>query len=74
MLAKLLPRNEGTIDRVLRVLVGAGVLSLVFIGPETPLGWIGVVPLVTGLIGSCPAYTLLGIRTCPMSKARRTSN
>ena len=57
-------RNEGTIDRVLRVIVGLGLLALVFVGPQTPWGWIGVVPLLTGLVGFCPAYTLLGIRTC----------
>lgn len=60
--------NAGTIDRVLRVVVGLGVLSLAFIGPQTPLGYIGLVPLATGLIGWCPLYTLLGINTCPMKK------
>ena len=59
-------RNEGTIDRALRVLAGAGLLSLVFVGPETAWGWIGLVPLVTGLIGNCPVYSLLGISTCPV--------
>jgi len=63
---KILPRNEGAADRVLRVVVGLGLLSLVFVGPQAPWGWIGVVPLVTGLIGSCPLYTLLGLNTCPM--------
>ncbi len=58
--------NEGTIDRVLRVLVGLGLISLVFVGPQTPLGWIGVVPLLTGLVGFCPLYAVLGIRTCPL--------
>ena len=61
-----MPRNEGAIDRVLRVLVGLAVLSLVFIGPKTPLGWIGVVPLITGLVGFCPAYALFGLRTCKL--------
>lgn len=59
-------KNEGTIDRALRIIVGLILLSLVFIGPQTAWGWIGVIPLATGLIGWCPAYTLLGIRTCPM--------
>lgn len=58
--------NEGAIDRVLRVLVGLGLISLVFVGPQTPLGWIGVVPLLTGLVGFCPLYAVLGIRTCPL--------
>ena len=57
-------RNEGTVDRVLRIIVGAGVLSLVFVGPQTAWGWLGVVPLATGIIGNCPVYSLLGINTC----------
>ena len=60
--------NEGTIDRVLRVVVGLGLISLTFIGPHTPWGWVGVVPLATGLAGFCPLYTLLGISTCPAKK------
>jgi len=64
MLAKILPKNEHTIDRAIRVLIGAGLLAIVFVGPQTPWGWLGVVPLLTGLIGSCPLYTLFGIGTC----------
>jgi hypothetical protein len=56
--------NVGTVDRVLRVVVGLGLLSLVFVGPQTPWGWLGLVPLVTALVGYCPAYSLLGMRTC----------
>lgn len=59
-------RNEGTLDRVLRVVLGLALLSLVFFGPRTAWGWLGVIPLVTGLFGICPVYSLLGIRTCPM--------
>lgn len=59
-------KNEGTVDRILRVIVGLVLLSLVFIGPQTNWGWIGIIPLVTGLIGSCPVYSVLGIRTCPV--------
>ena len=59
-------RNEGTIDRVLRVILGLVLLSLVFVGPQTWWGLIGLVPLVTGLMGSCPVYSILGISTCPM--------
>lgn len=58
--------NVGTLDRVLRVVVGLGLLSLVFVGPQTPWGWIGLVPLITALIGYCPAYSIFGIRTCPL--------
>ena len=67
-MSKLFPRNEAKIERVIRVVAGVGLLSLVFVGPQTPWGWIGVVPLATGLIGSCPLYTLLGISTCPMKE------
>ena len=60
--------NEGTIDRVVRVIAGL-VLIAMALGflpgvAASPLGWIGIVPLATGLIGWCPAYTLLGINTC----------
>jgi hypothetical protein len=61
-------RNEGSLDRILRVVVGIVLISLVFIGPQTPWGWIGVVPLLTGLIGWCPIYSLFGFRTCPMTQ------
>lgn len=60
--------NEGTPDRVLRVTAGIALISLVFVGPHSLLGWIGVVPLLTGLIGWCPVYTLLGLNTCPVKK------
>ena len=56
--------NIGSIDRILRIIIGLGLISLVFVGPQTPWGWIGVVPLVTALIGWCPAYSLLGLKTC----------
>lgn len=64
MRQKLLPVNEGTVDRVLRIIVGIVLLAAVFVGPRTPLGWLGLIPLVTGLIGTCPAYGCLGVRTC----------
>lgn len=57
--------NVGQLDRILRVVAGIALIALVFVGPQTPWGWVGVVPLVTGLFGTCPLYTLLGIRTCP---------
>ncbi|MBU2719012.1 DUF2892 domain-containing protein [Acidithiobacillus sp. 'AMD consortium'] len=61
--------NEGMPDRLIRVIVGIVVIALVFVGPKTPWGWLGLVPLITGLVGWCPAYTLLGIRTCPLRKS-----
>lgn len=66
MLAKLLPSNEGSLDRGIRVALGLGLLSLVVIGPQTLWGLVGIVPLVTGLLGSCPIYTMLGMSTCPV--------
>lgn len=66
----MLKVNEGTVDRVLRVALGLGVLSLAFIGPKTPLGYIGIVPLATGLIGWCPLYSLLGINSCGLKSAK----
>jgi hypothetical protein len=62
----MLSKNVGSIDRILRIVVGLGLISLVFLGPQTPWGWVGVVPLLTAFIGFCPLYTLLGIRTCPV--------
>jgi hypothetical protein len=64
--------NVGTVDRILRIVFGLVLLSLVFIGPQTPWGWIGLVPLLTALVGYCPAYSLFGIRTCAApSEARK---
>ena len=57
-------KNEGNLDRILRVVVGAAVVSLVFVGPQSAWGWVGLVPLITGLVGTCPVYSLLGINTC----------
>lgn len=59
--------NLGTIDRGIRIVAGAALLAIVFVGPQTPWGWIGIVPLVTGLVGWCPAYCPLGLSTCKMS-------
>jgi hypothetical protein len=55
--------NVGGLDRILRIVVGLGLISLVYVGPQTPWGWLGVIPLATAFIGFCPAYRLLGIRT-----------
>lgn len=59
--------NVGGIDRILRIVIGLGLIALVFVGPQTPWGWIGIVPLATGLIGWCPAYVPFGISSCPRS-------
>ncbi len=65
--------NEGTVDRVLRVVVGLALLVWFFFDSGTG-AWhyaklIGIVPLLTGLVGSCPLYSILGISTCPMKRA-----
>ncbi|MDE1915241.1 MAG: DUF2892 domain-containing protein [Sphingomonadales bacterium] len=57
-------RNEHAVDRLIRVIVGVALIALVFTGPKTALGWIGIVPLITGLVGFCPAYALFGVNTC----------
>ncbi len=68
-MASLLPTNEHPIERVLRGLLGLGVLSLTIMGPKTAWGFLGIVPLATGLLGSCPLYTLFGFSTCPRKQA-----
>lgn len=62
-------KNMGTADRIIRVVIGLVLLSLVFIGPQTAWGWIGLIPLATAAIGNCPLYSVLGIRTCPADKS-----
>ncbi len=59
--------NVGSIDRALRIIVGLALIALVFVGPQTPWGWVGVVPLLTALIGYCPLYSIIGVRTCKTS-------
>ena len=61
--------NVGTIDRVLRILAGIILIALAATGTVGIWGYIGVVPLLTGLFRFCPAYPLLGINTCGMKKA-----
>jgi hypothetical protein len=60
--------NEGKADRIIRVIVGLGVLSLVFIGPQTMWGLVGFVPLLTGIFGFCPMYRILGFNTCSVDE------
>jgi hypothetical protein len=72
MLAKILPTNESTLDRAIRVVLGLGLLAMVFVGPQTLWGLVGMVPLATGLLGSCPIYTALGFSTCPVNPKSTT--
>jgi hypothetical protein len=61
--------NVGGIDRILRIVAGLVLVVLAIMGIGAPYTWIGIVPLATGLIGWCPAYTLFGMRTCPVKRA-----
>lgn len=60
-------KNVGGADKIIRIVAGAALIGLTLAGVIGVWGWIGVVPLATGLMGWCPAYSLLGIKTCPMS-------
>jgi len=61
--------NVGGIDRLLRIVGGVALIGLTLSGTIGAWGWIGVVPLATGLVGFCPVYPLLGLNNCPMKKA-----
>lgn len=61
--------NVGGIDRVLRIVAGLVLIGLTLAGTIGAWGWIGVVPLLTAALGTCPLYTVLGLSTCPMKKA-----
>ena len=62
-MASFLKNNTGKLDRIIRVIVGALLVGNVFAGLQTPVGWIGLILIVTGLFGTCPVYSLLGINT-----------
>lgn len=69
MATKFFSKNEHRVERAVRVVLGLGLLSLLFVGPQTMWGLIGIVPLATGLMGTCPLYSVLGISTCPREGA-----
>jgi len=71
-MSRLLAKNEDSVERGMRVVLGLGLLTLTFMGPHTALGYVGLIPLATGLLGSCPLYSLLGYSTCrvPRNKGR----
>ncbi|MBO9601764.1 MAG: DUF2892 domain-containing protein [Novosphingobium sp.] len=56
--------NVGNIDRILRIVVGLALIALVFVGPKTQWGWLGIIPLATGFLRTCPLYSLIGVNTC----------
>ncbi|MFN4099005.1 MAG: DUF2892 domain-containing protein [Pararhodobacter sp.] len=64
-------RNTGTLDRVLRIIVGLALLAGFFFSPDAPYRWallLGLIPLVTGLLGTCPLYSVFGFSTCPVKR------
>lgn len=62
--------NVGNVDRLLRIALGAVLIGLALTGTIGLWGYIGIVPLFTGILRTCPAYSLLGINTCPTKSAK----
>jgi hypothetical protein len=60
--------NVGSADRVVRIVAGLALIGLALAGTIGPWGYIGIVPLATGVLRTCPLYSMLGLSTCPMSK------
>lgn len=60
--------NEGTMDRAMRVIAGLVLITLAATGAVGVWGWIGIMPLLTGAMGICPAYSIFGLSTCPTKK------
>ncbi len=61
--------NVGTVDRALRILAGSLLILLTLLNVIGPWGWLGLIPIATGTLRFCPAYTLLGLRTCPIDSS-----
>jgi ABC-type polysaccharide/polyol phosphate export permease len=57
-------KNVGSVDRIIRLILGVILIALVFVGPQTEWGWLGLIFIVTAFVGFCPAYRLLGINSC----------
>jgi len=60
----IMQKNVGSWERTLRIVAGLFILSLAFVGPKTNWAYLGIIPLATGIMGWCPPYALLGIKTC----------
>ena len=60
-------KNVGGLDKLVRVIVGIALIAMVFVGPKTAWGWIGVVPLATAALSWCPLYTVIGLKTCAVN-------
>lgn len=63
-----MPHNMGPVDSAIRAVIGLLLISLVFVGPRTSFGWIGLLPLLSAFFGWCPPYSLLKINTCRKSR------
>lgn len=64
-------KNVGTADRTIRVVLGLGLLSLAFVGPQTAWGYIGLIPLLTAGMSYCPLYSLVGMNTCSLNTEKK---
>lgn len=64
-------KNIGSVDRIGRVILGVVGLSLVFVGPKTMWGYLGLIPLITAGLSFCPLYPILGISTCSIDKEQK---
>ncbi len=63
--------NVGNLDRILRIVLGLALLAGFFLNTDATYRWaylIGIVPLATGLMSSCPIYSIFGLSTCPMKR------
>ena len=67
----MMKTNVGGIDRILRIVAGLVLIALTLTGVIGVWGWIGVVPLATGLLSTCPVYSILGLNTCPLKTAKQ---
>lgn len=63
-------KNLGSADRIIRIVLGIILLSLTVVGPKSLWGLVGLVPLLTAVIGWCPAYSIVGLRTCPLATSK----
>ena len=61
-------KNIGGVERIVRVVIGIGILALAFVGPKSPWAYLGILPIVTGAVGWCPPYSLFGISTLKATK------
>lgn len=63
-------KNIGSPDKIIRIVVGLGLIACVFVGPKTLWGLLGLIPLTTAFLNFCPMYSLLGVQTCPLKNKK----